>query len=78
MAMLLAAIAAKPYIDKPEPVAKAEAAPFVGVQFSKSIGAVSFFDTRTGEVWVYNDESGAGIRKDKLIAIGQALVKPGK
>jgi hypothetical protein len=81
IAVMLAAMLSKPYIDKPEPVAKPEPARFAAVQFVYLGGAPYFFDTRTGEVWGYNTTQGYGIpdgsltAKYRLVKLGQPLVK---
>jgi hypothetical protein len=75
IALLLAVIAVRPYVS-PETTAFAQGT-FAGVQFVDIVdadsGSGTFFDTRSGEIWVY---SGGGIRhKFRLTKLGQPIVK---
>ena len=73
IALLLAVIAGKTVIS-PEATASAQGA-FAGVQYTN--GGLSFFDSRTGEVWEYNYQSPAQgvqfMRKFRLTKLGQPL-----
>jgi hypothetical protein len=71
IALLLAAIVFKQYVS-PDAVALAQGQ-FAGVQYGgHSQGVDSFFDPRTGEVWVY-ELSGALFKKFRLTKLGQPL-----
>jgi disulfide bond formation protein DsbB len=78
IAFLLLLIACNQYIN-PESKARAEG-PFAGLQFSVTPTTIHLFDTRTGEIWVYNDEwnndpsNGHLRRKYRLTKPGQPLV----
>ena len=70
IAVMLAVIALQPFIH-PQIIARAEGS-FAGLEF---IGD-AFFDTRTGDVWWYNTDSGAVSDHFRMIKPGQALVRP--
>jgi hypothetical protein len=68
-------IACKPLIS-PETTASAQR-PFAGVQFSRtSNGDYHFFDSRTGELWLYFYDHGSYTSNGKyrLTKLGQPLV----
>jgi hypothetical protein len=73
IAIALAAIAVNQYAN-PKTAVQAQGT-FAGVQYSNG----SFFDTRTGEVWVYNGCCGLGegngkfAGKMKLTKLGQSM-----
>ena len=75
IAVALIAIAFGPAVH-PGMTAQAQSAQFAGVQYSDG----NFFDTRTGEVWVYQTccnvgaDSGKYVAKMKLNKLGQAMV----
>ena len=74
IAVLLTVIACRTVIS-PETTASAQGS-FAGVQFTSTYGTNTFFDTRTGEVWVYhgNDEApGQLIVKFKVTKLGEPL-----
>jgi hypothetical protein len=79
IALMLAVIACKPLIN-PETTASAQG-PFAGVQFTSDRGASgAFFDTRTGELWLYDvgyqkEFGGKMFRKFRLTKLGQPLTK---
>jgi hypothetical protein len=85
IALLLTLIACRQYVT-PEP-ARAEG-PFAGLQHAAAQGAYTFFDTRSGELYVYADHdtqyrssdgdiqyraSGKLIRKYRLSKLGEPL-----
>jgi hypothetical protein len=52
-------------------------APFAAVQYVGNGGSVSFFDTRTGEIWDYGSMSSwddVGLKR-RLVKLGQPLVR---
>jgi len=74
IAFVVTVIACKSVVS-PETTATAQVS-FAGVQFTSTYGTNTFFDTRTGEVWVYhgNDEApGQLIVKFKVTKLGQPL-----
>jgi hypothetical protein len=70
IAVMLAVIALQPFIH-PQTTAHAAGA-FAGLQF---IGD-AFFDTRTGDVWWYNTDSGTVSDHFRMTKPGQPLVRP--
>jgi hypothetical protein len=70
--VLLGVIALRPYAS-PDAVAHAQGA-FAGVQFSGEGGTYDFFDTRTGEVYDYDDITGLQ-RHVRLMKLGAPLVR---
>jgi hypothetical protein len=68
IAIMLAVIACKPLIS-PDTTASAQGS-FAGIQYA---GGGQFFDTRTGEIWVYTAEQ--LIVKQRLAKLGQPLVR---
>jgi hypothetical protein len=71
IAIFLAAIACKQYFGSDAAVSAQ--GPFAGVQFTGQY-FVSFFDSRTGEIWNYNS-FGQLDYKFRLTKLGQPLVK---
>ena len=58
IALLLAVVALKPFIQPQSVAAQSRAAvvgqsSLAGVQFSSGEGYTTFFDTTTGDIWVY-------------------------
>lgn len=51
IAVLLGVIAIRPYVS-PDTVARAQGS-FAGVQVAGSAGGPAFWDTRTGDIWMY-------------------------
>lgn len=70
---LMLTVTACNQLVKPAATANAQSAQFAGVLFSKTNGVVTFFDTRTGEVWKY-DEDGPVMSELKLTALGKPLL----
>jgi hypothetical protein len=70
IALLLAVIALTPLVQ-PQP-AMAQGS-FSGVQFAG--GSLSFFDTRTGDIWQYGYAYGEVMGHFKVIQLGKPLVK---
>jgi hypothetical protein len=57
IALALVMIACNQYVH-PQTTASAQAQ-FAGVQFAIGEGGLVFFDTRSGEVWAYEGQTGA-------------------
>jgi hypothetical protein len=79
IALLLAVIAYKAVIRR-EPALSAQPAPFAGVEFTRGNGILTFFDTRTGEIWdydtYYSDDRrvyGHALRKFTLTKLGEPV-----
>jgi hypothetical protein len=70
IAVLLAVIALRPYVN-PDAVAHAQGQ-FAGVEFSAGPGGLNFFDTKTGEIWGYNN-AGPYKEKFRLTKVGGPL-----
>ena len=70
IAVMLAVIAIQPFIT-PQTTARAQSA-FASLEF---IGD-AFFDTRTGDVWWYNTDSGAVSDHFRMTRPGQPLIRP--
>ncbi|HLJ30725.1 MAG TPA: hypothetical protein VKY85_28735 [Candidatus Angelobacter sp.] len=75
IAVMLTLIACNTVVN-PEKTASAEG-PFAGVSFTMSSGIWTFFNSKTGEVWVYKDHSPGRVYLDakyKLVKLGDPLV----
>ena len=70
IALMLTVIAGKTVIS-PDTTASAQSAPFAGVQYHD----MEFFDTRTGDVWMYDRSYGKLSARFKLTKLGQAMTK---
>jgi hypothetical protein len=70
IAVLLGVIAVRPYVS-PDTVAHAQGQ-FAGVEFSAGAGGLNFFDTKTGEIWGYNN-AGPYKEKFRLTKVGGPL-----
>ena len=81
IALALTAIACNQYIE-PKVTAQAQSGQFAGVQFAGP-NALSLFDSRTGEIWLYRTEgyhssnlnvnAGSLISKFRVNKLGQPL-----
>ena len=70
--LLLGVIAIRPLVH-PDTTASAQG-PFAGVQFA-SYGGYTFFDSRTGDIWLYNSPDIPGAPSHlRLTKFGQPLV----
>jgi hypothetical protein len=79
IALLLAVIAYK-VVTRREPALSAQPAPFAGVEFTRGEGILTFFDTRTGEIWdydtAYHNEKrvfGHAVKKFTLTKLGEPV-----
>ena len=82
IAVMLAVIACKP-LAGPDTTVSAQSATFAGVQGVGGLSGLSFFDTRTGEIFIYSEGTvhpdgsltGAGSLSEKfrLTKLGQPL-----
>jgi hypothetical protein len=71
IAVLLAMIVFKQYVS-PDTIARADG-PFAGVQYSGP-NAYSFFDTKTGQLSLYNDD-GIAVTMYRFTSVGSPLTK---
>lgn len=82
IAMMLTVIACNQYVN-PAATVSAQTSQLAGVQFSinRPADTISFFDTRTGELWNYDlrngnmlGMNGNALGRWKLTALGQPLL----
>jgi hypothetical protein len=71
IAVLLGLIALRPYVS-PDAVAHAQG-PFAGVQFDAPSGDPAFFDSRTGDYWLYRDDG--KVIHGRVVKLGQPMSK---
>jgi hypothetical protein len=53
-----------------QPFSVAAEGPFSGVQFSVGIAGISFFDTKTGDIWIFSDNKWL---HNRVVAFGKPL-----
>ena len=70
IALLLAVIALKPLFQPQPAMAQGN---FSSVQFSSSPGGLKFFDTRTGEIWLYQENGGQMYQHFKITQLGKPV-----
>jgi hypothetical protein len=73
-ARLLTVIACGPLIS-PDTTVSAQSAPFAGVQFTANGSLQSFFDTRTGDLWMYEATSKEWTYFGRVTKLGQPVTK---
>ncbi len=73
IALALALNLLKPVLDPTDVEARGDGK-FEGVQMGIAMGAVSFFDTNTGEIWVYNRGFKNSAVKVSISQLGEPIV----